>query len=241
VEAESNDKRNQHNKKRVEIVMRRLAKWTAITLLLSITLLGSAVLYGRTAPKSYLFLAKDVDLCDGELCFMGIAPGKTLWSDATKQFEDGTIDNYPANWFRVSRNDIYLEFKQYSDDPKNLTVELLSVGTVNYRSLVNFGYIIERFGTPCFITDMGLEGGGLFQFEYPYFRLIVALNSIELGFQSKVVQLTIWDPSDPSVNERFCNVEMRPPTLPWLGFASFKRYQSYLDQYLKEKYGENIQ
>jgi hypothetical protein len=208
--------------------MTRLGKWTTITLLLSTTLLGSAVLYGRTAPKSYLFTAQDVDLCDGELCFMGIVPGKTLWSDLPKQFQNDAVD-INSNWFTVYGNNLLLQLKRGTDDSQNNMVEQVSAGGVT-KGLLNFGYIIERFGTPCYSTNFGPQMGGVIEFEYPYFRIWVALEDNDLSFKSMIIDLTIYDLNDPNI-ERFCTrAEMASPTTPWLGFTTFERYKQAIDK-----------
>jgi hypothetical protein len=209
--------------------MRRLAKWTTITLLVSTTLLGSAVLYGKAQAANYRYSTENFELCEASLCFMDIKVGATTITELKQKFaEFGGKTQY--GYFSATANNVYIEMTASAENPTIAPVPLLTLES-RQGKLFSFAYVLERFGAPCYVLQM--PDNFLF-LKYPFFSLRVLFNQGRMRINSVVDFMQIYDPSGPYAEPTACGGNPQHAIMPWLGFTSIEHYE----QYLANKYGE---
>jgi hypothetical protein len=207
--------------------MRWLVKRLAILFLFSTVIVVAATLVGRVITPIWRFSSQQFDLCKGKLCFMGIEPGKTMLADVKQQLVS----------YRTSEGDGYflgetgdLEF--YAEAATNDTTA--PPGSIQVMSkqggLLPFGYIVERFGTPCYITSVMARTSVaeyLFTFAYPAFSLSVALEGNRVNLSSPVYQIDIYDRLGLWAPGVSCDPTLSSMMMRWLGFTSLEHYREY--------------
>jgi hypothetical protein len=199
--------------------MRRLAKWTTITLLVITTLLGSAVLYGRAmAGPSEL---QDFQLCENHPCFMDIAPGITAWDEAA-----ALIRQYDGD-----------EKRKFFYWGKNTPVSIMPTMGTNLVGFIqvddplshflpSVGVFFLQYGSPCRVMDNGRGGGIILLYPTMLVSLGQQIRQLSPYQPIKYIQIRSLIASD---NEplNLCGSKIGANFVKWLGFTSIDNYKSH--------------
>jgi hypothetical protein len=203
--------------------MRRLAKWTTITLLVSTTLLGSAVLYGRAlAGPDKLRNWHYFGVCHGKPCFLGLVPGITNWVDAK-----ATIETYSP---RRSRDLSWISSViMTSDDPiTGGHIQSIQIVDLEGEILPSFRYFLLRYGMPCKVTYANdISSYGAIGLLYPTMVIWLERRSDYLTMDQPVRSVTLNDPNSVLGKPSYCSAVWNSLFVPWLGFTSLDDYRAH--------------
>jgi hypothetical protein len=160
---------------------------------------------------------------------MGIAAGKTLWQDVKKQLATyEVLAGHSVDEFDAVIGSLEVSIQRNFQDSADPVVNVLAVGDQNWKEpLFQFGYILERFGPPCGLSDVDLANSSIV-FEYPTFTIWIYSSAKTLNPDSAVTYLRLYNPTNRDIYNTACESgEPRAISPAWLGFTSVERYASY--------------
>jgi hypothetical protein len=86
-----------------------------------------------------------------------------------------------------------------------------------------FSQIIDRFGQPCYISNLKPRGGGLV-IAYPSFTVWVLADQGRISPDSPVASITLMGENEPGFIGDQCRKGWTYGGAPWRGFASMEFY-----------------
>jgi hypothetical protein len=203
--------------------MKRLTWIALIMAVVLVVLMGTAVAYGRTlaASASTGMQSAGFGVCGGSLCLFQVVPGTTTWY-AAKQDLAQYITRDEGDHFhgQVGEMEIRVEMNENGEQIGRIDVQ---GSRMNQSPLaIRFNQIIDQFGSPCYVTSVRPDEGGV-EVAYPSFRLLVLPNEGYITLESQIGAITLADDNNLSVDNRTCGPMQIG--IPWRGFASVRLYQ----------------
>ncbi|HVU11391.1 MAG TPA: hypothetical protein VHD90_08940 [Phototrophicaceae bacterium] len=190
--------------------MKRIIRAALIGSLVCALLGAGALLIGRNQPMQQ-DLFRYLGQCDGQPCYLGIAPGKTAWDSALTVLEDRSGIEFDPDTNIASNPPGFqgsaLIFGSATVDEIELTMR---------TSTVSIGSLIVQMGSPCaviYTTD------GILALFYP--RLSVQVMTEKAGGRqtlkptSLAYQITLSDNFDSCAPPKGYGYQ------PWRGFAQY--------------------
>ncbi len=190
-----------------------------LTLIVCVAIV-SAILYGRAHPGAYLLASADFEVCGETLCFMRIMPGITPESRA-RQLLSLDSGEETGRLFLISDRQMAVGFQARSGGMSDPVVDGISVRALLGTSLFKFGYILERFGTPCragFRAEISKD----LVVVYPSFSLQISPLGDHISLTSPVTRIDLFPPGNTS-----CDPLNWSTSIAWPGLTTLAHYQGY--------------
>ncbi|SRR5258706_1757358 len=203
--------------------MRRII-WLSLTVcLVTLVLVCTAVVYGRTLPPppAPRFEAAGFDVCGGKWCLFHITPGFTTWVDAKRTLAQN-ITRDEGDHFHGQVGPAAIRVQMGYTDAQIGAVEVRGTASAENPLSLRFGQIIEQFGSPCSVGP-AYSGSDSLTLAYPSFSIEVLAVEGGLSFKSPVSAITVSSNSNLDIKNRSCSD--KSGFLPWRGFGSMQVYK----------------
>jgi hypothetical protein len=204
--------------------MRRLRWVPLIVCLVLIVFLGSAVLYGRAmpAPAAPDLSEAGLDVCNGKLCLFHVTPGITTY-DQAKHALASYITRDETNHFHGQVGGAEIRVETDGSGSETRAIQVQAPYNTQSSLSIRFSQIIQQFGMPCYIADVGIRSGGL-SLVYPSFSIQVSADQERISLDSPISSIMLVEDNNLDAANRTC--ASAEGVVPWRGFASVQVYRS---------------
>jgi hypothetical protein len=167
-----------------------------------ISILGSEAFPRDTrviaAMKDNPLVSLGFSRCDGQPCFLGIVPGKTLWQDATAVLSRQNFRKDTWSFTNIDYVGVGITVDRVPDKPD--VVNSVSMNDLSQRYKVNLFHVLDLYSFPC---SVGSDFKGSFWFAYPNMLVNAFSDDDRIPSRTSVIFVYLVDPQLPISNSGF--------------------------------------